>query len=258
MCRIAGFLGSPTALAAVLSEPSHALRTQAREPRELPPGMLGSDGYGFAWLDEQSGKPARYRQTLPIWSDPNLDTLAPHIRARCFVAATRTAEDNMPVSLTNTPPFVAERTMVVHNGSITNFYAEVSERLRARLDEPRRRAVQGNTDSEYLAAVLFQLRGETLEARVREALREVSVYVREADTCAQLNLVASDGEQLVATRYAVGQSAPSLYCAQTERGVFIASEPLCEEQTWTRVPEGSLVCARPQADGNVTWSRSPI
>jgi gamma-glutamyl hercynylcysteine S-oxide hydrolase len=242
MCRIAGFLGSPVTLSSVVSEPTHSLRAQGRAPRELPPGMLGSDGYGIGWMSEHAGEPARYRQTLPIWSDVNLDTLAPHIRASCFVAATRTAQDGMPVAITNTPPFCFGSVLLVHNGSIERFHQTVSEELRQRLGPELRTRVQGNTDSEYLAALVAQASGADLEQRVRGALKEVCAAVRRAKTVAQLNLIAVDGQQLIAVRYALGKEAPSLYFAErAESGVVVASEAMSEHETWTRVPEDHLV-----------------
>ncbi|MDB4974044.1 MAG: ergothioneine biosynthesis protein EgtC [Myxococcaceae bacterium] len=258
MCRIAGFLGFPCSLTAVLTEPTRSLRQQGRAPRELPEGMLGSDGYGFAWLTEHGGQAARYRQTLPIWSDSNLDTLAPFLEARCFVAATRTAQDNMPVAITNTPPFCFGRTMLVHNGSIGRFHTSVLEALRARLGAETRSAVQGNTDSEYLAALLADTAGEDLEARVRGMLRFVRERVTEAGTEAQLNVIAADGAELVAAREAIDEPAPSLYYLLREGvGAFVASEPLTEDETWTRVPDGQLLRAS-YADGRVVIRHSTI
>ena len=130
MCRVVGYLGAPTPIATVVTDPPHSLRAQARAPRELPPGMLGSDGYGIAWYSGVQRAPARYRQTLPIWTDPNLDTLVPHVMSSCFVGSTRTAAQAMPVSLTNTPPFCFGDAMFVHNGSVDDFHAKLIEPLR--------------------------------------------------------------------------------------------------------------------------------
>lgn len=243
MCRIAGYLGAPTSIATVVSETPHSLRKQAREPRELPPGMLGSDGYGIAWHSGLRDAPARYRQTLPIWTDPNLDTLAPHLEAACFVASTRTADRAMPVSLTNTPPFCFGSVMFVHNGSIPDFHAKLIEPLREPLRVETRRAILGNTDSEYLAGCLADAAGATLAQRVGSMLRTVSEVVKRAGSReAQLNLIAAEANELVAVRYAIGTHAPSLYVAtRARRAVVVASEALCEDEPWTRVSEGSLL-----------------
>ena len=206
--------------------------------------MLGADGYGFAWLPDASSEAARYRSVMAIWSDPNLDALAPHVRAGCFVASTRTAQQNMPVSFTNTPPFCSGRTMFVHNGTSERFHERLSEDMRAALAPVTRRRIMGNTDSEYLAALLADARGETLEARVRAMLRIAAGLVRRAETEAQLNVIAGDGRQLVAARLGVNKAAPSLYyCVRESTGAYVASEPLSESDAWTRMPESALVVA---------------
>jgi len=245
MCRIAGYLGRPIALEDVLTKPPHALRAQGLAPRELPPGMIGSDGYGVAWFAEGVREPARYRQTLPIWVDDNLDTLAPHVRSSCIVASTRTATPDMPVAITNTPPFLAGRIALAHNGSIARFHERVVESLRAALSPGARAALRGNSDTEYLAALLGEQPHETLAARVRAMLAFVGERVAEARTEAALNVIASDGDELVAVRHARGADAPTLYMAVRAPGdVLVASEPMNDDDEWTRLAEGTLLAAR--------------
>ena len=74
MCRIAGYLGEVQPLGALLSAPPHSLREQAKTPRELPPGTIGSDGFGVGWFVAGQAQPARFRSLLPIWVDENIDT----------------------------------------------------------------------------------------------------------------------------------------------------------------------------------------
>lgn len=221
--------------------------------------MLGSDGYGIAW-HSGAESPARYRQTLPIWTDPNLDTLAPHLFASSFVASTRTAEHAMPVAITNTPPFCFGRTMFVHNGSIPDFHEKLIEALREHLRVETRRAVLGNTDSEYLAACLSDAPGESLVERVRNMLCTVTDAIRSARTHAQLNLIAAEADELVAVRLAVQTDAPSLYVARrNHEGVVVASEALCEDEPWTRVSEGTLLRAvRSEGDAGVALHSEPV
>jgi gamma-glutamyl hercynylcysteine S-oxide hydrolase len=241
MCRIAGFIGPDAPLSTLVSAPPHSLRKQAHSPRELTPGMIGSDGYGIAWLANDD-RIARYRQILPIWADANLQEMAPHIRSRCFVASTRTATDDMPVSLTNTPPFCAGDIMLVHNGSISEFHTKVAQSLWLERSEPGRRRIQGNSDTEYITAMLADTPHGPLDVRVRSVLRRLTEHVKTAGTKAALNLIAADAERLVAVRYAVADENPSLYYAREERsGSWFASEPL-DDRTWTRLPTNTLIC----------------
>jgi glutamine amidotransferase len=259
MCRLAGYLGTPLALSAVLTESSHCLRRQGHAPRELPAGMLGADGYGFAWRSAHGDEPARYRQTLPIWADANLDTLAPHITPEGFVASTRTAEDAMPVSITNTPPFCFASLMAVHNGSISGFHEGFVDALRSRLEPGTRGKILGNTDSEYIIGWLADTRGADLGSRTRALLLGLRTMVLQHQTSAQLNLIALEGNQLVGARYAVNQPAPSLYFTRRgRRAALIASEPLSEDETWTRVPERGLVVVTRHPGGDVNVEQSSI
>ncbi len=66
------------------------------------------------------------------------------------------------------------------------------------------------------------------------------------------NLLVTDGHQLVATRWAWGTAAPSLYVSQTANSVAIASEPLGDDRPWQPVPMGTLWIAADQA-----WHEGP-
>jgi glutamine amidotransferase len=246
MCRIAGYLGHPIALDALLVRPTRSLAVQARCPRELPPGMIGSDGFGFGWFAEHDGRAARYRSTLPIWVDENVDDLSPHLRSSCIVASSRTASRKMPVSMTNTPPFKVGRALLVHNGAIDDFHEKVLERLRAPLGVDTRSQIYGNTDTEYLAAVMSDGSGD-LSARVLDALRSIGTAIRDAGTTGQLNVIVGDGEQLVVTRYAVGVDAPSLWVRSKPGSFTVASEPMNDDDDWTQVAPDTLLVARRDA-----------
>ena len=253
MCRIAGYLGAPTTLDALLSAPPHSLRSQGHSPRELPPGKIGSDGYGVAWYTSPPREPARYRQTLPIWVDDNLETLAPHVSSHCFVAGTRTATPEMPVAITNTPPFLAGRTALVHNGSIDLFHERVVEPMRAMFSAATRVALRGNSDSEYLAALLGEIEGPSLEARVKTLLERVGQLVRETRTEAQLNLIVIDGHQLVAVRHALGADAPTLYSTtRTDGSVVVSSEPMSAQEDWTRFASDTMLTVQRGAPSTLT------
>jgi gamma-glutamyl hercynylcysteine S-oxide hydrolase len=248
MCRIAGYLGSPVTLDALLTKAPHALRMQAHAPRELPPGTVGSDGYGVAWFSKESALPALYRQTLPIWTDLNLDTLAPHVRSSCVVASTRTATERMPVAITNTPPFCVGATALVHNGSIAHFHERVLEPLRSQLGPEQRRELRGNSDSEYLAALLAEASASDLTERVIDLLSRLTKLLRAAQSDAQLTLMVADGRQLVAVRYAIDQEAPSLYFAEHwSGGTLVASEPMDDSHAWTRLGADSILTLQPGA-----------
>ena len=258
MCRIAGYLGSPVSLDTILTLPKRSLVHQARDPHELPPGVTGSDGFGIGWFPEevaeasQKASAARFRSTLPIWADENVPTLVPHVRSACFVASSRTASRRMPVAILNTPPFVAGDGLLVHNGVIEHFHAEVLETLRAQLHSDTRARIYGNTDSEYLAGLLGDRTERELVDRVRALLDVVGHAVRKAGVTAQLNLIVAERRELVATRFALGTRQPSLAIRTAGGSTAFASEPM-DDEGWSSVDESTLV--RVGADGAPTFAR---
>lgn len=257
MCRIAGYLGSLAPLSALLTTPPHGLREQARRPRELPGGIVGSDGHGVGWFAEHCAQPARIRSILPIWADENLDTMAEHVRSSSIVASSRTATRDMPVAITNTPPFQAGRALFVHNGQVADFHEKVMDGLRAAIDATTRQNILGNTDTEYLAALLHDRRDLPLEERVRSMLAVVADHVGRAGVTAQLNVIVCERDALVAVRHALGEDAPSLHVRAAREGVTVASEALDDQPSWTDVESGTVLSVR-LADDAAVLSRSRL
>ena len=59
-----------------------------------------------------------------------------------------------------------------------------------------------------------------------------------------LNMIASDGRQMVAVRAAVNGDAPSLYFhADWHGGTAIGSEAFDDQPGWTRVASGEMIIA---------------
>ena len=98
MCRIACYIGPEIALADLLLQPDHSLLQQSWNPQEMREGRLNADGYGFGWFDV-SGKTARYTNPMPIWSDPNLESLSRSLHQTIWMANVRSATRCMDVSL---------------------------------------------------------------------------------------------------------------------------------------------------------------
>jgi glutamine amidotransferase len=255
MCRIAGYLGVPQPLNALLAAPPRSLRQQAKAPRELPPGVVGSDGFGVGWFVPGHALPARFRSLLPIWVDENVDTLAEHVRSSVIVASSRTASRRMPVAIANTPPFLAGSALLAHNGEIADFPHTALDALRAELSPSVRADIIGNTDSEYLAAILRERPEQTLVDRVRSMLQIVRRHVEASQTAAQLNLIIAAESELVVLRYATAAAAPSLYVKQLPNGLIAASEPMDETPGWRGLAPGQMVTATGgQAAPRVEWT----
>lgn len=247
MCRLAAYIGPTISLQRFLLDPPHSLVRQAWAPREMHEGALSADGYGVGWYDER-GRPARYVNPQPIWSDINLDALGRSLSAASWVGNVRGATPDSLVSAANTQPFADAHWLFLHNGRIGDF-ARRRAALRRRLSPEIEACLRGDTDSEVLFALLrqFALDAPSLEAALRALLALLSRELG-ADE-ALLNFVVADGARLVATRHALNAPCPSLYYAADapgfSGGVLVASEPLMPSPAWQAVPEHALLVLAP-------------
>ncbi len=250
MCRMAAYLGPPIPLQAFLTDPPHSLVEQAWAPRELRYAKLNADGYGFGWYaDDES--PAAYVSPLPIWSDLNLPHLARALEADLWLAGVRSATPGNPVNHVNTQPFCDEEILFLHNGYVQDFALALRPTVQRQLSAPIGADVRGNTDSEYLFALLRQLLAEDPDLSVESALTELCMRLTEwlDNRTALLNFIVTEGSRLYAIRHAVNHDCPSLYYTTDDDafpgGQLVASEPLTETGLWQPVPENHILILDP-------------
>jgi len=251
MCRIAAYRGEPMALGGLLLDPPHSLCVQGWAPQELKYARLNADGYGFAWYSAD-GRPAVYVNPAPIWSDPNLPHLARALLSDLWITSVRSASAGNPVNHANTQPFVDAEFIFDHNGLIDDFHTRFRPRIVAQLEPIYLAGVLGNTESEYLFAVLRQLLADDtelpMEAALAELMRRVEAWA-DGGRCL-LNIVVSDGERLYAVRHALNDDCPSLYYTTDDEmfpgGQLIASERLTESSFWQSVPDHQILILDPE------------
>ncbi|HKK13524.1 MAG TPA: class II glutamine amidotransferase [Gammaproteobacteria bacterium] len=251
MCRLAAYLGPDISLQAFLTEPPHSLVEQAAAPRELRFARLNADGYGFGWF-APDGRPAVYTSPLPIWSDVNLPHLSRALSAPLWLAAVRSATPGNPVNHANTQPFWDDELIYLHNGYVEEFARELRPQVQEQLSPEVGAAVLGNTDSEYLFALMRQLLAEDADLSLEGALAELAGRIEEAlgDGKALLNVVVSEGGRLYALRHAVNSECPSLYYTTDDEAFpsaqLLASERLTEAGFWQPVPEHHILILDPE------------
>ena len=247
MCRFAAYLGPRIRLADFLRGPPHSLERQSWDARELREARLNADGYGFGWY-EAGRHPLVYVSTRPIWNDINLESLGRGLVSGLWLANVRSATPGQAVTESNTQPFRDGSFLYMHNGFLQGFGPEMAAELLALLPSERRGEVRGDTDSEYLFALL------------REQLRQHhGLLVAFRALCAQLrallgrrtallNLLLSDGLQFFVLRHAVHGSCPSLYYSEGDPdypgALLIASEKLTRARGWRAIPPHHLLTAR--------------
>ncbi|MEP0546625.1 MAG: class II glutamine amidotransferase [Rhodothermales bacterium] len=297
MCRVVAYLGSPLLLDVLLYRSDSSLVRQAYDPSML--SFMNLAGSGFAAWDSASPRPEvpfLYKDTLLPMYDSNLIQMSGKIRSECMIAHVR-GEDyyggSAPqVGRANLHPFQYEGAglAMAHNGGLARF-AEMKYHLLPHIREEVAARIEGTTDSEWLYALLLsRFEGSAAEAgpdelasAVVETLRIVRAVRDEhgIDVASGVNLFASNGTTLVATRFSYdfgcydGQinerqlvyhslwftagQAYGRYEDEWRMGgsmdeadsILIASEPLTRDaSSWIEVPEYTLLTAT-RTDGRL-------
>ncbi len=241
MCRWAAYLGQDIYLSDVLVAPAHSLIAQSRAASECKTAT-NADGFGIAWYGDRPD-PGLFRDVLPAWSDPNLQSLAHQVKSGLFLAHVR-ASTGTATSRNNCHPFVCGGLSFMHNGQIGGFDA-----LRKSADMLIPDALYGDrkgaTDSEalFLVAVGMGLQTAPLAA-MEQAVATFEHLSKTHGAAPHIRLAAafSDGKRLFAVRYSSDAIAPTLYYrwSESRRGWAVVSEPLEQESGWIEVPAGSF------------------
>jgi glutamine amidotransferase len=232
MCRHLAWLGEQRSIARVVLDGEHSLLEQSWAPREQRRGRLNADGFGVGWYTGVRPEPARYRRVQPIWTDASFASVAGVVSSHCVLAAVRSATIGMPIEETAAAPFTAGTVLFSHNGALDGYLA-AAPRLRELLPAGAAAGVESRVDSALLWALLRHRldSGQPLPAALAGVVTEVT-----AVTTGRLNLLATDGRRVVATRY-----GETLYLCEQADGVLVASEPTGADQHWQRVPENCLL-----------------
>lgn len=247
MCRLLAYIGAPQRLAPLVFDGDHSLYAQSWRPRELLSGSVNADGYGVAWYD--GDRPGRIAQARPIWYDQDLERTLGVIKSGCAIAALRNGTTGIPVDRSSLLPLVRDRWSFVLNGFVPDFRRSHMRALRGELPDDLYAALAGSSDSEtlFLLAIARIREG----ASILEGLTDVASRVksRVGQKEAQLNMVMSDGDSIVALRSSTVEETNSLYVAERPSfaagGIVIASEVPTAGAVWSSVNGHSSVVIRP-------------
>jgi glutamine amidotransferase len=218
MCRHLAWLGEPRSLAALVLQPAHGLLVQSYAPRRQRHGTVNADGWGVGFYSNR--RPARWRSDRPLWTDASFASVAPAISSSCVLAAVRSATVGMPIEETAAAPFASGDWLLSHNGIV--------DRSVLPLDP----AAESVCDSAVLAALVF--------ARGADRLAETVVEVGRRDPAARLNLLLTNGSEVLATTW-----GDTLSVLVDPAGVVVASEPYDDDPRWVDVPDRHLLEATP-------------
>jgi len=228
---------------------------QSWAPQEMKEARLNADGFGFGWFANNK-QPAIYTNPMPIWTDPNLDGLGQTLSADCWLAYVRSATRRTDVSHANTQPFCNNTLLFTHNGFIDQFGETLRHNIRHALETHCEKTIHGNTDSEYMFALLRQ---QLLsEISIEEGLKKLFHLLESwaTDVKLLLNIVIAERDRIIATRHAINGECPSLYyCADDSEfagGTLVASEPLTASESWQAVPEHNLLVIGRKSEPQLT------
>lgn len=243
MCRWAAYIGETIFLEDIISRPDHSLIAQSKEADECKTSTNG-DGFGVAWYDTRP-EPGLYRDVYPAWSDPNLRSVAHHIRSGLFLAHVR-ASTGSAISRNNCHPFTVGTWSFMHNGQAGGF-----EHFRKQADmcvpDDLYQHRKGATDSEVLFLMAL---GEGLDQDPQGALRRAVARMenlsrqRGSTPNMRLSAALSDGKRLFAVRYSSDHIAPSVYYrwSDGQQGWAVVSEPLeASGNGWTELAAGTFL-----------------
>ncbi|MEN0002454.1 MAG: class II glutamine amidotransferase [Pseudomonadota bacterium] len=240
MCRWIAYSGAEIFIDHIVTAPGHSLIEQAHSADKAKTKVNG-DGFGMAWYGAKP-TPALYRDNLPAWADPNLISIARHVKSPLFFAHVR-ASTSGSLSRDNCHPFVHDHWAFMHNGQIGD-YPVVRRTLEAGLSHAAYAARIGNTDSELIFKLAID-RGLEIDpvgafARALATVEEAALLVG-VKPLIRFTSAFTDGKRLFAVRYASDRFAPSLFWTRVpaSHGICVASEPFDDEsQAWTAVPSG--------------------
>jgi glutamine amidotransferase len=231
MCRHVAWLGAERTLADLLVERPFGLMRQSWSPRQQRHGRVNADGFGVGWYAPTARpEPARYRRAVPMWTDASFASFAGVVTSGCVLAAVRNATVGMPIEESSTAPYTHGGLLLSHNGQ-----APVDILLSLLAGRPDAPAPDSRCDSALLAALIWEqaLAGADLaeavadvvttvgtKAAARGAARDAGLPDAEHPPPTRLNLLVTDGRQIVATAW-----NETLWYRAGPTGVLVVSEP---------------------------------
>ncbi len=268
MCRFVAYKGIPITMDELVVEPSNSLIEQSKDAKKHKTPLNG-DGFGLGWYPlHQDAEPGLFVSVKPAWSNQNLHQIASKIKTSNFFAHVRDASEGIPVSLANCHPFTFENYLFMHNGFLDEF-PKIHREIINCLSERAFRLVKGNTDSEYAFALFLDtidfaggLSSDDIKEGIYLTIKKIINIRKEkgSHTNAYMNFVVSNGESVVATRFATDKNTQptSLFYTRGEisfnkgedfkvshdsnNSVIVSSEPLTEQsREWMKIDRNHAV-----------------
>jgi glutamine amidotransferase len=287
MCRFIAYLGKPIIVDELLLKPANSLVHQSYGAEEMSQTLNG-DGFGLGWyVHNISEKPGLFRSISPAWNNNNLLYNAPLIQTDCMFAHIRAASESA-ISEANSHPFNYDQFLMMHNGIVPQF-SKIKRRLQSLLSEELFLWIKGQTDSEYVFALLMHHLKEMKDSHNPLSTEQIKLgFQRTFDVVQGLkqevgidhevstfNMMITDGYRIFGTRFSSDpeREARSLYYSTGSRfrcengrsrmakddsgdkAVLIVSEKLNDNDSeWTGIPHNHFI----SVENNMKVSLSPL
>ena len=223
MCRHLAYLGPARSLGDLLLEPEHGLLRQSYAPRRQRHGLMNADGWGVGFYAAARARRARPLAVQPAAVGRRLVRLGGPGDLRRLRAGRRPlGHPGMPADETAAAPFQSGRWLLSHNGTVD----------RALLGPHPERSRCATPPSSP----------PTCSTPAPSGPASSSPHLGRRDPAARLNLLLTDGQRILATRW-----NDTLSVLRTDDSVVVASEPYDDDPRWADVPDHHLVSATADA-----------
>ena len=253
MCRLLALVANqPTRVAGSLLRAPHSLCRQSACDAQQ---QKHDNGWGLGYYVH--GQAQRVRSVLPADQDPQFRRAAESLTTSILLAHIRRASMG-EVAVRNSHPFVYGPWLFAHNGTLFGFDKD-RDGLRRLILPQLLPEIKGDTDSEhafFLFLSLLEGRDDPAAALAQTLHTLANLYPGTGSELSQLNFVATDGRQLLASRWhhslswlrRRGEDPNNPDRPMVEgtdyRAVVIASEPTTSE-AWEEVPDQTILNVHP-------------
>ncbi|WP_309131870.1 class II glutamine amidotransferase [Brevibacterium sp.] len=229
ICRLLGHVSpSPVSAADLIG------RDECRRWQDL--GLLHDDGWGTAWISEQTDGVKRFRTPDHGADDPRLTAVLDNDRATGRITHLRMATTGMAELVENTHPFLARGIALAHNGSI-----HPVERLREFVTPVELAEVGGTTDTAIVFALILRRisQGEGLLMATVATVR----MLRDVFDHPGMNLLLLTRQEMIVVHATAGTAIPYDHF---DTGPLGGRLPLDHEDhyyrmSWQQLPSDAMI-----------------
>ena len=267
MCRFIAYLGEPILAEDLITKPKNSLIHQSYHALEMAEPLNG-DGFGMGWYSKRvREEPGIFKSITPAWNNQNLKMNAGIIKSSCFFAHIRAATEGI-VAENNTHPFHYKQYLMMHNGGIRGF-KKIKRDLINMLSDDVYDWINGETDSEHIFALMMQ-NTENANPETDIQLSDMSKAFLKTfqdleelkkknglDEPSILNMVVTDGQRMIATRYSSAPEKESRTLYFTHGKKYVCEGNICRMLPANKHTDAMLIVSEKLDEFVEEWTPVP-